>query len=92
MTMVYLTASQVAERLQVSVSWVYKHKHLLGGIRVGERMWRFPEERLHGHLDSQPRAAGGRARRASDGGAATHRWGSPRAIRLRADSAARGVL
>jgi excisionase family DNA binding protein len=68
----YLTAKQVAERLQVSVSWVYKHKHLLGGIRVGERMWRFPEEQLNAHLASQPR--GGRARRASDEGAATHRW------------------
>ncbi len=25
MTTIYLTASQVAERVQVSVSWVYKH-------------------------------------------------------------------
>ena len=74
MTTVYLTASQVAQRLQVSVSWVYKHKHLLGGVRVGERMWRFPEERLHAHLPSLRPAAGGRARRASDEGAATHRW------------------
>ena len=74
MTTVYLTASQVAERLQVSVSWVYKHKHLLGGIRVGERMWRFPEEQIHAHLASEPRAADGRLRRASDEGAATSRW------------------
>jgi excisionase family DNA binding protein len=74
MTTAYLTAAQVAQRLQVSVSWVYKHKHLLGGIRVGERMWRFPEEQLNAHLASQPRAAGRRARRASDEGAATHRW------------------
>jgi excisionase family DNA binding protein len=73
-TTVYLTASQVAERLQVSVSWVYKHKHLLGAVQVGERMWRFPEEQLHAHLASQPRAADGRARRASDERAAIHRW------------------
>jgi hypothetical protein len=46
MKAVYLTAQQVADRLQVSVSWVYKHKYLLGGIRVGGRMWRFPEEGL----------------------------------------------
>jgi excisionase family DNA binding protein len=42
----YLTAKQVAERLQVSVSWVYKHKRLLGGVQIGERMWRFPEDQL----------------------------------------------
>ena len=75
MTAVYLTASQVAERLQVSVSWVYKHKHLLGAVRVGERMWRFPEQRLHTHLASRPPAVGRRARRASDGEAAsTREW------------------
>jgi hypothetical protein len=72
-TTVYLTASQVADRLQVSVSWVYKHKHLLGGIRVGERMWRFPEQ-LHAHLASRPQAAGQRGRRASNEEAATPRW------------------
>jgi excisionase family DNA binding protein len=60
-TAAYLTAQQVAERLQVSVSWVYKHKHLLGGIRVGERMWRFPEQQLNAHLASRPRSVGRRA-------------------------------
>jgi excisionase family DNA binding protein len=74
MTNVYLTASQVAERLQVSVSWVYKHKHLLGAIQIGERMWRFPEERLHAHLASRPQAPGQPTRRASDEGATTRRW------------------
>jgi excisionase family DNA binding protein len=73
-TTVYLTASQVADRLQVSVSWVYKHKHLLGGIQVGERMWRFPEQQLHAHLASRPQAAGRRGRRASNEEAATPRW------------------
>ncbi len=34
----YLTAKQVAERLQVSVSWVYKHKRLLGAVQIGERI------------------------------------------------------
>jgi excisionase family DNA binding protein len=70
---VYLTASQVAERLQVSVSWVYKHKHLLGAVQIGERMWRFPEEQLHIHLTRGPQRTGWRARRASEG-AATRRW------------------
>lgn len=75
MTTVYLTASQVAERLQVSVSWVYKHKHLLGAIRVGERMWRFPEERLDAYLAARPLPAAQPARGASEEeGAATRRW------------------
>jgi excisionase family DNA binding protein len=73
MTNVYLTATQVAERLQVSVSWVYKHKHLLGAIQIGERMWRFPEEQLHAHLASRPQAPGQPARRASDEGT-TRQW------------------
>jgi excisionase family DNA binding protein len=42
----YLTVEEVAEALGVSVSWVYKHKDLLGGIRLGERLWRFPEQEL----------------------------------------------
>jgi excisionase family DNA binding protein len=46
----YLTAKQVAERLQVSVSWVYKHKNLLGAVQIGERMWRFPAAQLDAHL------------------------------------------
>jgi excisionase family DNA binding protein len=70
----YLTASQVAERLQVSVSWVYKHKHLLGGVQVGERMWRFPEEWLLAYLAARPQPAARRAGRPSDEAAATRRW------------------
>jgi excisionase family DNA binding protein len=49
----YLTVDEVAEALCVSVSWVYKHKDLLGGIRLGERLWRFPEQELAALL-SQP--------------------------------------
>jgi len=74
MTAVYLTASQVAERLQVSVSWVYKHKHLMGAIRVGERMWRFPEEQLHAHLASRPQAVARRARPESEERANARQW------------------
>lgn len=73
MTAVYLTASQVAERLQVSVGWVYKHKHLLGAVPVGERMWRFPEERLN-DLASQPQAGGRHTRPAADRGTGARRW------------------
>jgi excisionase family DNA binding protein len=72
-TAVYLTASQVAERLQVSVSWVYKHKHLLGAVRFGERMWRFPEEWLR-DLASQPQAGGRHTRPEAERGTGARRW------------------
>ena len=42
----YLTVEEVAEALHVSASWVYKHKDLLGGVRLGKRLWRFPEQKL----------------------------------------------
>ena len=42
----YLTVDQVAEALGVSASWVYKHTDLLGGVRLGKRLWRFPEQDL----------------------------------------------
>ena len=42
----YLTVEEVAETLAVSASWVYKHKDLLGGVRLGKRLWRFPEHEL----------------------------------------------
>jgi hypothetical protein len=35
------------------VELVYKHKHLLGGVRFGKRLWRFPEQEL-ATLLSQP--------------------------------------
>jgi excisionase family DNA binding protein len=46
----YLSAAEVAERLAVSRSWVYKHKRLLGGIRIGHRMWRFPQAGIQAYL------------------------------------------
>jgi excisionase family DNA binding protein len=49
----YLTVEEVAEVLGVSSSWVYKHKDLLGGVRLGKRLWRFPEQEL-AMLLSQP--------------------------------------
>ena len=42
----YLTVEEVAEALGVSASWVYKHTDLLGGVRLGKRLWRFPEQEL----------------------------------------------
>jgi excisionase family DNA binding protein len=41
-----MTVEEVAEALGVSASWVYKHKELLGGVRLGKRLWRFPEQAL----------------------------------------------
>src|SRR5262245_5274980 len=38
-----LTAEEVAERLGVSVEWVYRHKAKLGGRRLSHRVVRFPE-------------------------------------------------
>ncbi len=49
----YLTVEEVAERLKVSVSWVYRHKDLLGAVRLGERLWRFPEQELTARLAGQ---------------------------------------
>jgi excisionase family DNA binding protein len=68
----YLTVEEVAEALGVSVSWVYKHKDLLGGIRLGERLWRFPEHELTTLL-VQP-ASGSPRSVAEDAG---HRQGRP---------------
>jgi hypothetical protein len=55
------------------VSWVYKHKQLLGAVQVGERMWRFPEERLDG-LASPSQAAGRHMRPEADRGVGARRW------------------
>jgi len=52
----YLTVKEVAEDLRVSASWVYKHKELLGGVRLGDRLWRFPEQDLMTRL-SEPDVA-----------------------------------
>ena len=69
----YLTVEEVAEALGVSASWVYKHKDLLGGVRLGKRLWRFPEQDLTTLLTQAARGspqpvtehAGGRPRQPS---------------------------
>jgi excisionase family DNA binding protein len=53
----YLTVEEVAEALAVSASWVYKHKELLGGVRLGKRLWRFPEQDLMALLARPARGA-----------------------------------
>jgi excisionase family DNA binding protein len=53
----YLTVEEVAESLRVSVSWVYKHKELLGGVRLGDRLWRFPEQELMTRLSNRAAAS-----------------------------------
>jgi excisionase family DNA binding protein len=50
----YLSAAEVADRLAVSRSWVYKHKRVLGGVQVGGRMWRFPETGIQAYLHDRP--------------------------------------
>jgi excisionase family DNA binding protein len=49
----YLTVVEVAEALRVSPSWLYKHKDLLGGVRLGGRLWRFPEHDLTTRLSER---------------------------------------
>jgi hypothetical protein len=43
-----LTAGELARRLRVERPWIYKHRHMLGGERIGDgpkAPWRFdPEE------------------------------------------------
>jgi excisionase family DNA binding protein len=53
----YLTVEEVAEALRVSASWVYKHKNLLGGVRLGDRLWRFPEQDLMTRLSEREAAS-----------------------------------
>jgi len=39
-----LTAGELARKLRVERSWVYRHRHLLGGERIGDgpkAQWRF---------------------------------------------------
>jgi excisionase family DNA binding protein len=67
----YLTVEEVAEALGVSASWVYKHKGLLGGVRLGKRLWRFPEPEVT-RLLAQP--ARGSPQSAADN---THRVQAP---------------
>jgi hypothetical protein len=42
-----LTAGELARRLRVQRPWIYKHRHLLGGQRIGDgpkAPWRFDPE------------------------------------------------
>jgi excisionase family DNA binding protein len=63
----YLTVEEVAEALGVSASWVYKHTDLLGGVRLGKRLWRFPEQGLTTLL-AQPARGSPPATEDGDGG------------------------
>ena len=43
-----LSAGELARRLRVERPWVYRHRHLLGGIRIGtgpKAPWRFDYEK-----------------------------------------------
>jgi hypothetical protein len=54
-----LTADDLASRLQVPVSWVYRHTRELGAIRLGKYVrfdWLTVRARLHHPLGSQPNA------------------------------------
>ena len=73
----YLTVEEGAEVLGVSASWVYKHTDLLGGVRLGKRLWRFREQDLTTLLAQPARgsprpatedADGSRPRQVSAGG------------------------
>lgn len=77
----YLTVEEVAESLSVSVSWVYKHKELLGGVRLGDRLWRFPEQELMTRL-SQPAVASTQAAGEVDRGRQARRTPTRRGWRL----------
>lgn len=48
-----LTAHQVAERLQVSVRWAYRHAGRLGAVKLSENKLRFPESALRRYLKTQ---------------------------------------
>ena len=68
----YLTVEEVAEALGVSASWVYKHKDLLGAVRLGKRLWRFPEQELTTLLAQPARGAPRPATEGVDGGRYQH--------------------
>jgi hypothetical protein len=57
-----LTAEDVAGRLQVDISWVYRNKRALRAVRLGARMWRFPEQNLLAYLAEQQQLVDAAAR------------------------------
>jgi hypothetical protein len=43
----YISAGELAKDLRVERPWIYKHRHLLGGLRIGDgpkARWRFDRE------------------------------------------------
>jgi hypothetical protein len=51
-----LTAGELARELRVERPWVYKHRHLLGGHRIGDgpkARWRFDPEAARRELARQ---------------------------------------
>jgi hypothetical protein len=43
----YISAGELARRLRVERPWVYRHRQLLGGVRIGagpKAQWRFQYE------------------------------------------------
>ena len=60
-----ITAGELARRLRVERPWIYKHRHLLGGQRIGEgpkAPWRFDLDTATQALERH------RAGRLTDGG------------------------
>ena len=51
---VLLTPAQVAERLRVSLRFVYAHRELLGGRALSKRALRFPETAITRYLARRP--------------------------------------
>lgn len=51
-----LSAGELAHRLRVERPWIYRHRHLLGGIRIGagpKAPWRFDYEKAVEALQRQ---------------------------------------
>jgi hypothetical protein len=48
-----LKVEDVARLLQVNKKWVYAHAIELGGFRLGDRMLRFPREKVEEYLVQQ---------------------------------------
>ena len=49
----WLTAAEVAARLQKSIGFVYRHQRQLGGVKVSHKVLRFSEATLQRRLARQ---------------------------------------
>jgi excisionase family DNA binding protein len=49
--MTLLTATEVADKLQVDESWVYRHKDEIGYVRLGPRLIRFFEQTVLAYIE-----------------------------------------